>query len=167
MTRPAWVCVFLPGVMEYIREMRDILCDLHTRVQKAKLNVDSITQLMEVPSAGALWVPSREGPAGIHLSPAQQNSPLASSPQECAAAPLFERKDNKKSALLDLDRKANTFTKRCAAVRDAGVKVQEMVEVRGAPGRFNHGWFNRERIWRPCAAVIRTWECPPEPGAIL
>lgn len=64
MTPPAWVCVFLPGVMEYIQQMRDVLCDLQTRVQKTKLNVDSITQLMEVPSAGALWVPSREGSCG-------------------------------------------------------------------------------------------------------
>ncbi|NXL03800.1 DYH17 protein, partial [Mesembrinibis cayennensis] len=82
------------GVMEYIREMREILYDLQTRVQKAKLNTENITQLME----------------------------------ECSAAPLFERKDNKEAALLDLDGKANTLTKRCAAIRDAGTKIQEMVE---------------------------------------
>ncbi|XP_040979289.1 LOW QUALITY PROTEIN: dynein heavy chain 17, axonemal [Aquila chrysaetos chrysaetos] len=82
------------GVMEYIREMREILYDLQTRVQKAKLNLENITQLME----------------------------------ECSAAPLFERKDNKEAALLDLDGKANTLTKRYAAIRDAGVKIQEMVE---------------------------------------
>ncbi|XP_059684255.1 dynein axonemal heavy chain 17 [Gavia stellata] len=82
------------GVMEYIREMREILYDLQTRVQKAKLNMANITQLME----------------------------------ECSAAPLFERKDNKEAALLDLDGKANTLTKRYAAIRDAGVKIQEMVE---------------------------------------
>ncbi|KFP53735.1 Dynein heavy chain 17, axonemal, partial [Cathartes aura] len=81
------------GVMEYIREMREILYDLQTRVQKAKLNMENIAQLMEV-----------------------------------ASAPLFERKDNKEAALLDLDGKANTLTKRCAAIRDAGVKIQEMVE---------------------------------------
>ncbi|XP_009879601.1 PREDICTED: dynein heavy chain 17, axonemal [Charadrius vociferus] len=82
------------GVMEYIHEMRDILYDLQARVQKAKLNVDRITQLME----------------------------------ECSAAPLFERKDNKDTALLDLDGKANTLTKRYAAIRDTGTKIQEMVE---------------------------------------
>ncbi|KAM6049902.1 dynein axonemal heavy chain 17 [Theristicus caerulescens] len=82
------------GVMDYIREMREVLYDLQTRVQKAKLNTESITQLME----------------------------------ECSAAPLFERKDNKEAALLDLDGKANTLTKRCAAIRDAGTKIQEMVE---------------------------------------
>ncbi|XP_075576162.1 dynein axonemal heavy chain 17 isoform X2 [Pelecanus crispus] len=82
------------GVTEYIQEMREILCDLQTRVQKAKLNMENITQLM----------------------------------QECSAAPLFERKDNKEAALLDLDGKANTLTKRYAAIRDAGVKIQEMVE---------------------------------------
>ncbi|KFQ06883.1 Dynein heavy chain 17, axonemal, partial [Leptosomus discolor] len=72
----------------------DVLYDLQTRVQKAKLNVENITQLME----------------------------------ECSAAPLFERKGKKEAALLDLDRKANTLTKRCAAIREAGVKIQEMVE---------------------------------------
>uniref|UniRef100_A0A8B9NMP8 Dynein axonemal heavy chain 17 n=1 Tax=Accipiter nisus TaxID=211598 RepID=A0A8B9NMP8_9AVES len=82
------------GVMEYIREMREILYDLQTRVQKAKLNLENITQLME----------------------------------ECSAAPLFERKDNKEAALLDLDGKASTLTKRYAAIRDTGVKIQEMVE---------------------------------------
>ncbi|NXL49102.1 DYH17 protein, partial [Podilymbus podiceps] len=82
------------GVMDYVREMRKILYDLQTRVQKAKLNVENITQLME----------------------------------ECSAAPVFERKDNKEAALLDLDRKANALAKRCAAMRGAGVKIQEMVE---------------------------------------
>ncbi|NXH15458.1 DYH17 protein, partial [Bucco capensis] len=82
------------GVMEYLQVMREILCDLQTRVQKAKLNVENITQLVE----------------------------------ECLAAPLFERKDNKEAALLDLDRKANTVSRRCAAIRDAGMKIQELVE---------------------------------------
>ncbi|NWI70492.1 DYH17 protein, partial [Todus mexicanus] len=82
------------GVMEYIQEMRQLLYDLRTRIQKAKLNVESITQLME----------------------------------ECSATPLFERKDNKDAALLDLDGRANTFTKRCAAIRAAGVKIQTMVK---------------------------------------
>lgn len=40
--------------MEYIREMREILYDLQTRVQKAKLNLENITQLMEVAFAGVL-----------------------------------------------------------------------------------------------------------------
>ncbi|NXD84162.1 DYH17 protein, partial [Halcyon senegalensis] len=82
------------GVLEYIRETREILCDLQIRIQKAKLNVENITQLME----------------------------------ESSATPLFERKDNKEAALLDLDGRANTFTGCCAAIRDAGVKIQELVE---------------------------------------
>ncbi|NWW98330.1 DYH17 protein, partial [Caloenas nicobarica] len=82
------------GVMEYIQETRGILYDLQTRVQKAKLNVEYITQLME----------------------------------ECSDDPLFERKDKKDTALLDLDGKANTLTKRYAAITDAGVKIQGMVE---------------------------------------
>ncbi|XP_075025374.1 dynein axonemal heavy chain 17 [Calonectris borealis] len=97
------------GVMDYIQEMREILYDLQTRVQKAKLNMENITQLME----------------------------------ECSAAPLFERKDKKEGALLDLDGKANTLTKRYAAIRDAGVKIQEMVEE-------NAGLFKADKssqIW--------------------
>ncbi|XP_015272477.1 PREDICTED: dynein heavy chain 17, axonemal [Gekko japonicus] len=82
------------GVMEYIQEMRNILYDLETRIQKTKLNVENIEQLM----------------------------------QEWSSSPLFERKDNKDTALLDLDGKANTINKRYAAIRDAGQKIQAMVE---------------------------------------
>ncbi|NXP52612.1 DYH17 protein, partial [Heliornis fulica] len=46
--------------------------------------------------------------------------------EKCSATPLFEKKD--KSALLDLDPKANTFTKHYAALRDASVRIQELVE---------------------------------------
>lgn len=38
--------------MEYIQEMREILHDLQRRVQSAKLNLQSIIQLMEVMFAG-------------------------------------------------------------------------------------------------------------------
>ncbi|XP_074778161.1 dynein axonemal heavy chain 17 [Athene noctua] len=82
------------GVLEYIQEMREVLHDLQTRVQKAKLNRENIIQLLE----------------------------------ECSAAPLFGRKDNKETALLDLEGRANALTKRCAALRDAGVRIREMVE---------------------------------------
>ncbi|NXJ94967.1 DYH17 protein, partial [Corythaixoides concolor] len=82
------------GVTEYLRETREVLHRLQARVRRAKLNVESISQLME----------------------------------ECSAAPLFERKGNKEAALLDLDGKANTLTKRFAAIRDAGAKIQEMVQ---------------------------------------
>ncbi|XP_071672368.1 dynein axonemal heavy chain 17 isoform X2 [Patagioenas fasciata] len=82
------------GVMEYIQETRGVLDDLQTRVQKAKLNVERITQLME----------------------------------ECSGDPLFERKDKKDTAFLDLDGKANALAKRYAAITDAGVKIRGMVQ---------------------------------------
>ncbi|XP_014805269.1 PREDICTED: dynein heavy chain 17, axonemal [Calidris pugnax] len=82
------------GVMEYIEDMRDILYDLQARVQKAKLNMEKIRQLME----------------------------------ECSATPLFKRKDNKETALLDLEGKVSTLTKRYAAIRDTGTKIHEMVK---------------------------------------
>ncbi|XP_062482469.1 dynein axonemal heavy chain 17 isoform X3 [Pezoporus occidentalis] len=82
------------GVMEYIQQMRDVLYDLQNRVQKAKLNVENITQLIEV----------------------------------CSADPLFERKDKKETALLDLDGRANSLAKCYAAMKDAGVKISEMLE---------------------------------------
>lgn len=53
-THQSWVRVFLPGVMEYIQQMRGVLYDLHNRVQKAKLNVENITQLIEVAFARAI-----------------------------------------------------------------------------------------------------------------
>ena len=140
--------------MEYIREMREILYDLQTRVQKAKLNMENIAQLMEVACAGALRLPSREASCRDLPFPSTAEQPCRLPPQECSAAPLFERKDNKEAALLDLDGKANTLTKRCAAVRDAGVKIQEMVEVRHVPGRFSRSWFNKDCVRRSCAAML-------------
>ncbi|XP_061233427.1 dynein axonemal heavy chain 17 isoform X1 [Neopsephotus bourkii] len=82
------------GVMEYIQQMRGVLYDLQSRVQKAKLNVEHITQLIEV----------------------------------CSADPLFQRKDKKETALLDLDGRANTLTRCYTAMKDAGVKIQGMLE---------------------------------------
>lgn len=86
MTCQTWTCVFLPGVTEYIHEMRDILYDLQARVQKAKLNMDRITQLMEVAFAGALRVPSREVSCGIY--PSQQSGAALSSSPCRSAQPL-------------------------------------------------------------------------------
>ncbi|XP_039201063.1 dynein heavy chain 17, axonemal isoform X2 [Crotalus tigris] len=82
------------GVMDYIQEMRNVLYDLETRIQKTKLNVENIGQLM----------------------------------QEWSASPLFERKDNKETALLDLDGRQTNINKRYAAIKDAGQKIQSMVE---------------------------------------
>ncbi|KAK7807584.1 hypothetical protein U0070_013890 [Myodes glareolus] len=47
--------------------------------------------------------------------------------QDWSANPLFERKDNKKEALLDLDGRVANLNKRYAAVKDAGVRIQAMV----------------------------------------
>lgn len=65
----------LAGVMEYIQETRGVLDDLQTRVQKAKLNVERITQLMEVAFAGAVWAPWREGVCLPRHSGAALSSP--------------------------------------------------------------------------------------------
>ncbi|NWU29126.1 DYH17 protein, partial [Dyaphorophyia castanea] len=82
------------GVMEYIQEMRDTLHDLQRRVQRAKLNLENITQLME----------------------------------DCSATPLFGRKDNKPTALLDLDGKDAALAQRRTAIENTGVRIQEMVK---------------------------------------
>lgn len=50
--------------------------------------------------------------------------------QDWSANPLFERKDNKKDALLDLDGRMVNLNKRYTAVKEAGVKIQAMVAVR-------------------------------------
>ncbi|KAH0517950.1 Dynein heavy chain 17, axonemal [Microtus ochrogaster] len=47
--------------------------------------------------------------------------------QDWSTNPLFERKDNKKEALLDLDGRVANLNKRYAAVKDAGVRIQAMV----------------------------------------
>lgn len=90
-------------------------------------------------------------PAGISAPPAERRSPGLFSLQECSAAPLFERKDNKEAALLDLEGKANTLSKRYAAIRDTGVKIHKIVEVRRVPGHFSRSGIKKEcpRRWRP------------------
>ncbi|XP_008068583.1 dynein heavy chain 17, axonemal [Carlito syrichta] len=81
------------GVFQYIQEMREILHNLQTRMQKAKQNVEGISQAMK----------------------------------DWSANPLFERKDNKKEALLDLDGKLVNLNKRYTTVKEAGLKIQAMV----------------------------------------
>ncbi|KAM9747482.1 dynein axonemal heavy chain 17 isoform 1-T1 [Dama dama] len=81
------------GVFEYIQEMREILHNLQNRIQKAKQNVEGISQAMK----------------------------------DWSANPMFERKDNKKEALLDLDGRVANLNKRYTAVKDAGLKIQAMV----------------------------------------
>ncbi|XP_033038308.1 dynein heavy chain 17, axonemal isoform X3 [Trachypithecus francoisi] len=81
------------GVFQYIQEVREILHNLQNRMQKAKQNIEGISQAMKDWSANL----------------------------------LFERKDNKKEALLDLDGRIANLSKRYTAVRDAGVKIQAMV----------------------------------------
>uniref|UniRef100_A0A2K5SD28 Dynein axonemal heavy chain 17 n=1 Tax=Cebus imitator TaxID=2715852 RepID=A0A2K5SD28_CEBIM len=81
------------GVFQYIQEMREILHNLQNRMQKAKQNIEGISQAMKDWSANL----------------------------------LFERKDNKKEALLDLDGRIANLSKRYTAVKDAGVKIQAMV----------------------------------------
>ncbi|KAM9208504.1 dynein axonemal heavy chain 17 [Dugong dugon] len=81
------------GVFGYIQEMREILHDLQTRMQKAKQNIDAISQAMK----------------------------------DWSTNPMFERKDNKKDALLDLDGRMFNLNKRYTAVKDAGLKIQAMV----------------------------------------
>ncbi|CAD7668337.1 unnamed protein product [Nyctereutes procyonoides] len=81
------------GVLEYIQEMREILHNLQNRIQKAKQNIDGISQAMK----------------------------------DWSANPMFERKDNKKEALLDLEGRVVNSNKRYTAVKDAGLKIQAMV----------------------------------------
>ncbi|NXU85060.1 DYH17 protein, partial [Xiphorhynchus elegans] len=82
------------GVMDYILEIRETLQDLQRRVQRTKLNLENITQLME----------------------------------DCSATPLFGRKDNKATALLDLSGRENTLAQRRTAIENAGVRIQGLVE---------------------------------------
>ncbi|XP_028375908.1 LOW QUALITY PROTEIN: dynein heavy chain 17, axonemal [Phyllostomus discolor] len=81
------------GVFEYIQEMREILHNLENRMQKAKQNIEGISQAMK----------------------------------DWSANPLFERKDNKKEALLDLDGRLVNLNRRYTAVKEAGLRIQAMV----------------------------------------
>uniref|UniRef100_A0A2I3TJ66 Dynein axonemal heavy chain 17 n=1 Tax=Pan troglodytes TaxID=9598 RepID=A0A2I3TJ66_PANTR len=62
------------------------------------------------------------------MQKAKQNiAGISQAMKDWSANPLFERKDNKKEALLDLDGRIANLNKRYTAVRDAGVKIQAMV----------------------------------------
>ncbi|KAM9371463.1 dynein axonemal heavy chain 17 [Phaethornis superciliosus] len=47
--------------------------------------------------------------------------------EKCTAAPMFERKDKKETALLDLDGSANNLKNRYSSITAAGVKIHKMV----------------------------------------
>lgn len=53
--------------------------------------------------------------------------------QDWSANPMFERKDNKKEALLDLDGRVVNLNRRYTMVKEAGLKIQAMVAVRTRP----------------------------------
>lgn len=88
--------------------------------------------------------------AGIVLSPAQQSSPVLSSLQDCSATPLFGRKDNKATALLDLDGKENALAQRRTTIENTGVRIQEMVKVRHGPGALDGSQAHEEGLCQQC-----------------
>ncbi|OBS73366.1 hypothetical protein A6R68_12043 [Neotoma lepida] len=135
------VCVFpgpSGGVLQYIQEMREVLYNLQNRMQKAKQNIEGISQAMQ-------GVQRKTGKETRRLMSKRtrrrsqtkcivsKRAGLVVSHQEWSANPLFERKDNKKEALLDLDGRVANLNKRYAAVKDAGVRIQAMVAVTRAP----------------------------------
>lgn len=132
--------------MEYIQEMRETLHDLQRRVQRAKLNLQNIAQLMEVMFAGtsqaSFWDTSSQDCPFL----AQQSSPVLSSLQVCSATPLFGRKDNKETALLDLDGKENALAQRRAVIESTGEKIQGMMKVRDGPGALNGSQGHEEGL---------------------
>lgn len=69
----------------------------------------------------------RHRTAGAVSSPAP---PSLFPAQDWSANPMFERKDNKKEALLDLDGRLVNLNKRYTAVKEAGLRIQAMVAVR-------------------------------------
>uniref|UniRef100_H3BBD5 Dynein axonemal heavy chain 17 n=1 Tax=Latimeria chalumnae TaxID=7897 RepID=H3BBD5_LATCH len=48
--------------------------------------------------------------------------------QDWSATPMFERKDNKKETLLDLEGRPNALNKRYAAIKDAGEKIHVLLK---------------------------------------
>ncbi|ELW68256.1 Dynein heavy chain 17, axonemal [Tupaia chinensis] len=64
----------------------------------------------------------------VHM--AENSAVVPDQPMDWSANPLFERKDSKKDALLDLEGKPANLNKRYTAVKDAGLKIQTMVAVR-------------------------------------
>ncbi|XP_015211854.2 dynein axonemal heavy chain 17 [Lepisosteus oculatus] len=48
--------------------------------------------------------------------------------EEWSVSPMFERKDNKKESLLDLDGRVNALNKKYAAIRESGEKIHALLE---------------------------------------
>uniref|UniRef100_A0A803WAA3 Dynein axonemal heavy chain 17 n=1 Tax=Ficedula albicollis TaxID=59894 RepID=A0A803WAA3_FICAL len=82
--------------------------------------------------------------------PGSAEHPLLSSLQNCSATPLFGRKDNKESALLDLDGKENALAQRRALIESTGEKIQAMVKENAELFRAALS----SRIWRDYVAYI-------------
>ncbi|XP_063266171.1 dynein axonemal heavy chain 17 [Prinia subflava] len=116
------------SVMEYIQEMRKTLHDLQQRVQRAKLNLKNITQLMEVMFAGTSQASFWDTSSQDCSFPGSAEQRCSLSLQDCSATPLLGRKDNKETALLDLDGKENALAQRRALIESTGEKIQGMVK---------------------------------------
>ncbi|NWR46185.1 DYH17 protein, partial [Regulus satrapa] len=70
--------------------------------------------------------------------------------EDCSATPLFGRKDNKETALLDLDGKEHALAQRRAAIKSTGEKIQGMLKE-------NADLFKADlssRIWRAYVTYI-------------
>ncbi|NXY12732.1 DYH17 protein, partial [Atrichornis clamosus] len=57
--------------------------------------------------------------------------------EDCSVTPLFGRKDNKATALLDLDGKENALAQRRTAIENTGVKIQGMLKENAALFKAN------------------------------
>ncbi|XP_056152705.1 dynein axonemal heavy chain 17-like [Lampris incognitus] len=82
------------GVWEYIQHMRDILHDFHRRINQAKVNLETMDNIIK----------------------------------EWSITPMFERKDNKKDSLLDLEGRPAVVEKKYTAIQESGRKLHKLIE---------------------------------------
>lgn len=82
------------GIWPYIQEVRDSVCDLESRLQRAKDNVEEMQSCMRS------WV-----------------------------TPIFNRKDGRRDALLNLEDKAERLDKFYDLFRSSGEKIHFLLKV--------------------------------------
>uniref|UniRef100_A0A4X1UMY0 Dynein axonemal heavy chain 17 n=1 Tax=Sus scrofa TaxID=9823 RepID=A0A4X1UMY0_PIG len=113
-------------IVGWYNEIKTTMMDVEFPLIKSELEAIDV-QLLD--AERTLFWNSEGTKAGVGPEASSPNAslPLLLSFQDWSANPMFERKDNKKEALLDLDGRTAHLNKRYTAVKDAGLKIQAMV----------------------------------------
>uniref|UniRef100_A0A4X1UMV0 Dynein axonemal heavy chain 17 n=1 Tax=Sus scrofa TaxID=9823 RepID=A0A4X1UMV0_PIG len=108
-------------IVGWYNEIKTTMMDVEFPLIKSELEAIDV-QLLDAERT-LFW--NSEGTKAALIAPRAERGREGTG--DWSANPMFERKDNKKEALLDLDGRTAHLNKRYTAVKDAGLKIQAMV----------------------------------------